>query len=207
MGAAACRRVARAAAAAVALALLAPATASGDTRALRLRFAEGRTLADAGRWADALDRFEEVARARPTPHVLFHIAACNDRLGRLQEAALGYRRARDAAVGVAPDVSATAEVRLAALEARMPRILVFLDGAVEGVSLLVDGAAADAATPVRVDPGPHVVVALRKGVPVAAAALSALERQTRVVKLRIYPAAPARGPAPTSPIARATPSR
>ncbi|MCC6552262.1 MAG: tetratricopeptide repeat protein, partial [Polyangiaceae bacterium] len=80
-----------AAAAAAALALAAAGDASGDgeatTRALRLRFAEGRALEAAGRWADALARFEAIARARPTPGVRFHVALCHDRLGRLRLAA------------------------------------------------------------------------------------------------------------------------
>lgn len=174
------------AAAALALALLAPAPAAGDSHALRLRFSEGRSLAQAGRWADALARFEEIARTRPTPQVLFHIAACQDRLGRLIHAERTYTRARDTAGDAAPEVAAAAGERLLGLEPRIPRLLVHLEGAVEGVELRLDGAPVRAFRVLRVDPGPHMLVALRDGVPVAAAALSTRERQTRLLRLRIY---------------------
>ncbi|AKT37734.1 hypothetical protein [Chondromyces crocatus] len=159
-----------------------------DTLALRLKFAEARGLASAGRWADALERFEEIGRARSTPQVTFHLAMCNEQLGRLQEAARLYRKAWEAAQGSDEGVMSEALSRLRALEARMPRIVVHLEGAPEGVTLRVDEARVSATEPVRVDPGPHLVVALRDGAPVAAMALSALEWQTRQVRLRIYPA-------------------
>ena len=164
------------------------ATSSKNTLALRLRFAEARGLAAVGRWADALAMFEEVARAKPTPHVMFHIATCNEQLGRLQEAGRIYRKARDAARGNDAGVAAESESRLLALEMRMPRLTVHLEGAPEKVTLLVDGVAAMAAEVIRLDPGPHVVVAMREGQQVAAAALSVLEWQARSVRLRIYPA-------------------
>ena len=214
------RRGGLAAAAALALALLAPGAAGADageapsatpntanlagadqkTHALRLRFAEGRALQAAGRWADALERFQQIARVRPTPHVLFHVALCHDELGRLHEAARVYRQARDGARVGAPDVLAEAEERLRWLDLRMPRALVTLDGEIGGVTLRIDGAPVPVGEPVRLDPGPHVLVAMRGGVPVAAAAFSASQHQTRLLRLRIYSAAPA---APAAPAARA----
>jgi tetratricopeptide (TPR) repeat protein len=176
---------------AAALALLAPASARAedlDTHALRVRFAEGRALEEVGRWADALTRFEDVARARPTAHVTFHIALCLDHLGRFLAAEQVYRAAITAAGAGAPDVAADARARLAELEPRIPRIFIALEGEPRGVALLLNGAPVSAATFVRVDPGPHTVVATRDGIPIAAAVLSVQERRTKLVPLRIYSA-------------------
>ncbi|AUX20387.1 hypothetical protein SOCEGT47_008560 [Sorangium cellulosum] len=158
------------------------------TRALRLKFAQGLTLENAGRWADALERFEAIARLRPTANVTFHIGLCNDRLGRLLRAERLYRGAREVALhAAAPAVLAEIDARLQDIEARMPRIVLNLAGATEGVTLRLDGVPAEPSKAIRVDPGPHVAVALRHGVPVAASAFSSHERRTRFVTLTVHP--------------------
>jgi tetratricopeptide (TPR) repeat protein len=170
--------------------LFLPAGAGAEepqAHALRIRFAEGRALQEVGRWADALPHFEEIARARPTAHVTFHIALCLDRLGRLRNAERVYLAAIAAAGRSAPDVAADAQEHLADLGARMPRVLVTLTGATEGVTLLLDGEPVSRAALSRTDPGPHTVVAMRGGIPVAAIAFSVLERRTKLLRLQIYP--------------------
>jgi tetratricopeptide (TPR) repeat protein len=171
-------------------ALLAPAwlQAHDDTRtrALRLLFAQGIALETAGRWADALDRFEAVARARPTANVRFHVAVCLDRLGRLLQAEQNYQRARDAARITNPEVVPEIDARLFDLDGRIPRITIGMAGNTEGVAVQLDGARVQPSKMLRVDPGPHVAVALRYGVPVAASAFSILERRTKSVVLTIY---------------------
>ena len=197
------RRTAWWAAAAVA-ALLSPGAAGADgaddaqTRVMRVRFAEGRALQAAGRWADALGRFEEVDRARPTASVRFHVALCLDRLGRLRQAEQAYRVAIAAALGQSPDVVTEARARLADLDARAPRVVVALTGVVDGVTVALDGETIAEGATVRVDPGPHVAVARRDGIQVAAAAFSTIERRTRIVELRIYPPPGAPDPSPTA---------
>ncbi|WP_437648448.1 tetratricopeptide repeat protein [Sorangium sp. So ce362] len=157
------------------------------TRALRLQFAQGLTLEVAGRWADALDRFEAIARQRPTANVAFHIGLCHERLGRLRTAERTYQDARATARAAAPAVLAEIDARLQDLEGRMPRIVLNLAGATEGVTLLLDGEVAQPSRAIRVDPGPHVAVALRHGIPVAASAFSSHERRTRFVTLTVHP--------------------
>ncbi|WP_437486978.1 tetratricopeptide repeat protein [Sorangium sp. So ce1014] len=190
------RRRARRRAAALALALASCALLSpswghaqddGATRALRLQFAQGLTLEVAGRWADALDRFEAIARQRPTANVAFHIGLCHERLGRLRTAERTYQDARATARAAAPAVLAEIDARLQDLEGRMPRIVLNLAGATEGVTLLLDGEVAQPSRAIRVDPGPHVAVALRHGIPVAASAFSSHERRTRFVTLTVHP--------------------
>ncbi|WP_437308318.1 tetratricopeptide repeat protein [Sorangium sp. So ce388] len=157
------------------------------TRALRLQFARGLTLESAGRWADALDRFEAVARRRPTANVTFHIGLCHERLGRLRKAERTYQDARAAARTTTPAVLAEIDARLQDLEGRMPKIVLNVAGATEGVTVLLDGEEAPPSRAIRVDPGPHVAVALRHGIPVAASAFSSHERRTRFVTLTVHP--------------------
>ncbi|MGK3990413.1 tetratricopeptide repeat protein [Sorangium sp. So ce136] len=156
------------------------------TRALRLQFARGLTLEIAGRWADALDRFEAVARRRPTANVTFHIGLCHERLGRLRKAERTYQDAR-AARTTTPAVLAEIDARLQDLEGRMPKIVLNVAGATEGVTVLLDGEETQPSRAIRVDPGPHVAVALRHGIPVAASAFSSHERRTRFVTLTVHP--------------------
>src|SRR5690606_33663825 len=100
------------------------------TRALRLKFVRGLTLENAGRWADALERFEAIVRLRPMANVTFHLGLCNDRLGRLLAAERLYRDAREVALhAMAPAVLAEIAARLQDLEACMPRIVLNLTGA------------------------------------------------------------------------------
>ena len=181
----------------------APARAAVDaqSRTLRLKFAEGYALEIAGRWADALDRFVEVGRARPTPEVEFHVALCQERLGRLVEAEQGYRRARERARDGGPLdarearaasralVVREAEERLADLEPRVPRVVVLIAGDATDVEVLLDGAALPSPSPHRVNPGPHVAVAVREGLPIAAVAFAAQEARTRHVTLVVLPRA------------------
>ncbi|WP_437943866.1 tetratricopeptide repeat protein [Sorangium sp. So ce281] len=163
------------------------------TRALRLQFAQGLTLEIAGRWADALDRFEAIARRRPTANVTYHIGLCHERLGRLRTAERTYHNARAIADADArkasPGVLAEIDARLEDLAGRMPRIVLNLAGATDGVTLLLDGEVTQPSRAIRVDPGPHVAVALRHGIPVAASAFSSHERRTRFVTLTVHPVA------------------
>lgn len=166
------------------------------TRALRLQFAQGLTLEIAGRWADALDRFEAIARRRPTANVTYHIGLCHERLGRLRTAERTYNDARaiadanaNANARASPAVLAEIDARLHDLEGRMPRIVLNLAGATDGVTLLLDGEVTQPSRAIRVDPGPHVAVALRHGIPVAASAFSSHERRTRFVTLTVHPVA------------------
>lgn len=158
-----------------------------ETRALRLLFAQGLTLEGAGRWADALERFEAIARVRPTPNVRYHIGLCNDRLGRLVEAERTYRGARDVARVTAPEVIGEIDARLQELDGRMPRLVITIAGERDGVTVLLDGEPVQPSKVVRTDPGPHVAVAMRHGIPVAASAFSIHERRTRYVTLKVHP--------------------
>jgi hypothetical protein len=202
------------------LATSARADGAGPERSLarlRIRFAEGQALESAARWADALPVFLDVNRERSTPEVAFHIALCLEHLGRLVAAKAVFRAAGDAARGhpSARVVANEADTHATALDARIPKLTLKLTGHGEGVSLFVDGSAVPASGVVRVDPGPHVALAVRGRNVVAAVAFAMTEQRNKAITLSVLIAQPRPSkPAPkdqvagrSMPIPRATPSR
>jgi hypothetical protein len=158
-----------------------------DLRELRVRFAEGQLYEAAGRWADGLQRFQEVGRVRNTPQVKFHTALCLEHLGRFLEAEQLYRSAKQSADASAANVVTEADAHLADLAERIPKVYVGVGGDARGVKVLVDAAPVGPSGLVRVDPGPHLVSAVRGGRTVAAMAFSILERRTKMLTLVVYP--------------------
>jgi hypothetical protein len=181
-----------------------------DLARLRILFADGQALEAAGRWADALERFDAVARWRSTPEIQFHRAICLERLGRLLAADHAFKSARASARQGDGSVRAEADAHIADLDARIPRVRVALSGVVRDVVLKLDGRPVSAEAVERVDPGPHVLLAVRSGRVVAAVAFSASERRAKVVTLVVHPertAHPEVNVARSRPIRRATASR
>jgi tetratricopeptide (TPR) repeat protein len=157
-------------------------------RELRVRFAEGQLYEAAGRWADGLSRFQDVGRVRNTPQVKFHTALCLEHLGRFLEAEQLYRSAKEAAGATAPHVVTEADSHLADLAERMPKVSVGVSGELRGLKILIDAVPVTSANGiVRVDPGPHLLTAVRDGRTVSALAFSILERRNKSLTLTVYP--------------------
>ncbi len=116
--------------------------------------------AEAGRYARALQRFEEVYAETRRAAVLVNIATMQARLGRLLAAAETYRRFL--ATEPAPELRARVAEALAIVEGRMGRLRVEVappPANVASLSVEIDGrvVAPDASGAVGVDPGPHAV--------------------------------------------------
>ncbi len=143
----------------------APAAAqpSGELAQLRQVFSEGRTLEGNGHWAEALDKFKEVAAAKMTPQVRFHMALCEENLGKLVSALHGFELAgaeATAAGSSAVEVPAAAKEHADALRARIGRLQIDVTGKLTTSRLTLDGATVpekDVGTELEVDPGSHVV--------------------------------------------------
>lgn len=128
-------------------------------------FAEGRTLEDAGRWAQALDLFQQIAKVKMTPQVRFHIALCMENVGLLTQALEGYAVSAREAETTAPDVVQEAHEHIEALEKRIPILTVEIIGTGAQDELFVDGRRIPRELPsmtMRVDPGPHTIE-IRRG--------------------------------------------
>ena len=84
----------------MALALAAPAASHAQPGAdeaelarLRSVFSDGIRLEEQSRWADALAAFEEVAKAKRTAAVVFHLGLCHEKLYKLKKAKATFEEA------------------------------------------------------------------------------------------------------------------
>lgn len=149
----------------VALLASGPAWAQSEPELTRARqlYSQGLTQEAAGDWAGALSTFQQVSRIRMTPPVRFHIARCQENLGRLNEALGGYRLAEyEAEREEEPKPELLDEIRKArdALEARLPKLVVERGVGAGTLKIELDGVAlgpAKVGREVSVDPGPHSV--------------------------------------------------
>lgn len=137
-----------------------------DTAAARSLFLEGRSLAEAHHWEEAVDRFERALALRPSVAIKYNLAAVLVSLGRLVEATELARAVLHEAPDTDPAYRA-AETLLHQVESRLGRLTIRLAAPDDDVEVVLDGqvvseARLGVATPV--DPGRHVVVARRAGV-------------------------------------------
>ncbi|WP_437338358.1 hypothetical protein [Sorangium sp. So ce394] len=201
------RRILAAAALGAALVAAPPARAQTkeELAAARVLFQEGVALSAANNCAAALARFQAVASVRRTPQVLFNIAECEARLGKLVSALGNYRMAAAAAAGDprANDVTANVGARIEDLEARVPRLAIRRGAGALTATILLDGTALGAAEmsgDIPVDPGPHVVAARIGGREVVRETVTLEEGHAKTVEISI-----AEPPAAAAPTAGAPP--
>ncbi|WP_437623019.1 PEGA domain-containing protein [Sorangium sp. So ce1151] len=151
--------------AAVLLLLLeAPALAqdADELKRARAQFQQATELEQAGNWAAALQRFREVGQVRMTPQVRFHIAVCEENLGRLVAALGGYELALAEADAVGPDFRGEVEQAIGRLRARIPRLVIVRGKGAASAAMELDGVALGGASigaEVPLDPGPHALTA------------------------------------------------
>ena len=133
---------------------------------------EGDGLQRAGRYAEALEKFERAEKIVAAPTHLVRIAECQAALGKLVEAAESYRHAQRIPVPAeAPAVLLRAEEEaqreLVALEPRVPKLtLTITPRAAVGLEVEIDGHPLNVAVvgePIPLDPGRHEVVVRASG--------------------------------------------
>ncbi|MFT3772714.1 MAG: tetratricopeptide repeat protein [Minicystis sp.] len=147
-------------------------TVSAAKAAAREKAAQGLSLFEAKRWAEAYAIFKEADDLYHVPTLTLAMAQCQSALGRLIEARDLYRRVLDEPV--APDAPepirkarVTAAGDLAALERRIPVLTVTITGPdADRARVEIDGAPAsarDLAVGRAIDPGEHIVSAVTDG--------------------------------------------
>jgi len=137
--------------------------------AARELFRQGTEDADAGRFADGLEKFKRVAAVKETAAVRFNIARCEEALGRtggaLADFELAAREGREDPK--AQDVAKLAGERADALRPRVARLTLFPPPqAPEGMVVSLDGSKLAVATlgvGLPLDPGSHAVDAAAPG--------------------------------------------
>jgi hypothetical protein len=148
----------------------APAADKADKNTLvkaRQQFQQALALETAGDWSGASVLFQQVAQVRLTPQVRFHIALCEEHLGKLAAALGHYQIAADEAQEArATEVAAQVASRTEGLKARIPKILIQRGSGADYASISLDGIALGASslgTDLPVDPGPHTIDATAQG--------------------------------------------
>ena len=154
---------------AIAFAFAALATTAGEPRAgaqpakteerRTQLFNEGKQLFEAGKLAQAAEKFREVIAIRSAPRALIALGLALENQGKYLEArgvyAHAFTEARDD--NVTEDME-TIKSALGLLAQKIPTVTVRAPGGVPDVEVRVDGAIAQAATAVDVDPGAHTIV-------------------------------------------------
>lgn len=161
-------RFLRAGLAALCLSFAVPASAQdpADLRKARAQFQRGIELEQAGNWSDAIQQFREVGQVRMTPQVRFHIAFCEEGLGRLVTALGGYELALAEADAVGADFRAEVEASIGKLRERIPKLYIERGENAEAALVQLDGVdlgASSVGVEVPLDPGPHTVTATAPG--------------------------------------------
>jgi hypothetical protein len=135
---------------------------AAELKKARAQFQQATELEQAKNWTAALQAFREVGQVRMTPQVRFHIAVCEEGLGRLVAALGGYELALADADKVNPDFKGEVEANVTKLRARIPKLVIERGAGAHAAAIELDGVAVgDSSVGVEVplDPGPHAVTA------------------------------------------------
>jgi hypothetical protein len=147
-------------------ALPARAESPAELKKARGQFQRGIELEQASNWSEAISQFREVGAVRMTPQVRFHIAYCEEGLGRLVTALGGYELALGEADQVGPDFKNEVQSAIDRLRARIPKLLIERGAGADAAAVQLDGVdigASSVGVEVPLDPGPHSVTATAPG--------------------------------------------
>jgi hypothetical protein len=168
-----------------------------ERAAARQLFHEGDELQRAGRFTEALDKFQRAQQFFSAPTNMLRIAECEAALGRLVESAESYRALVRTPLppGSPPAFQAAvdqARGELAQVEPRVPRLVVQLQPATAAPQVQIDGQPVPAALlgePFPLDPGPHKVLLSASGFVSSEQSVVLKERETRSLQVTLQPIA------------------
>jgi hypothetical protein len=135
---------------------------AAELKKARAQFQQATELEQARNWTAALQAFREVGQVRMTPQVRFHIAVCEENLGRWVAALGGYELALADADRVNPDFRDEVEANVRRLRARIPKLVIERGEGADAATIELDGVAVgdnSVGVEVPLDPGPHAVSA------------------------------------------------
>jgi hypothetical protein len=178
-----------------------------ERAAARDLFKQGDELQRAGKFADALDRFQRAQQVIQAPTNVLRIAECQAALGKLVESSESYRTViRWPLAGGAPPAfqSAIDQARgeLSQVEPRVPRLLVQVTpSGVANESLVIDGTAVPGALvgePIPLDPGDHKVTVMAPGYASPEQPVTLHEHETKTLNVELHVAAAGGAPPPVT---------
>ncbi|APR80860.1 Hypothetical protein A7982_06207 [Minicystis rosea] len=184
---------------------LAHAQTPEELAAARQVFNEGKALEGKSQWAEALEKFKKVAMVKMTPQVRFHIALCEENLGRFVSAIKGFELAGEEAKlagSAAAEVEKLAPERAAALRGRVGKLQIEVTGKIIDSKILLDDVAlapSNLTADIALDPGTHVVeVRDKDGKSTFKKDVAVAERSSQKLEVPVDDKEPA--PASTGPV-------
>lgn len=177
-----------------------------DLSRARSKFMQATELEQAGNYSAAIQAFREVAQVRMTPQVRFHIATCEEKLGKLVTALGGYELALAEGEPLGPEFLQEVQVRAEALRGRIPKLVIERGEGAQAATIELDGVSLGSTSigvEVSVDPGPHAVSAKAPGYESFSATIEVPEKRVERVVVTLEKAAT--GEAKTSDPAGASP--
>lgn len=137
----------------------AQASMPSDSSPARALFMEGKQAYDTGRYEVAIERWRAAYELEPRAPLLYNLAQAHGRLGQVEEEGRYLRQFLEGVEGDHP-LANQAQARLDAIEERLARTMVTLEGGIDGSKVFVDGNEAGAlplGEPLRLEPGPHEI--------------------------------------------------
>jgi len=168
----------------------------------RAQFQRAIELEQAGNYSTALEQFRDVGQVRMTPQVRFHIASCEEKLGRLVTALGGYQLALADADSVGEDFKAEVQTAVSRLEASIPKLVIVRGTGAEAAEIQLDGVALGASSvgvAVPLDPGPHSVSAKAPGALPFSQTVTIAENEQKNVEVTLSPEPQEVRPKPNPP--------
>src|SRR6188768_4182556 len=154
----------------------------------RVQFQRAIELEQAGNYSTAREQFRDVGQVRMTPQVRFHIASCEEKLGRLVTALGGYQLAFADADSVGEDFKAEVDAAVTRLQASIPKLLIQRGSGAEAAEIQLDGVtlgASSVGVPVPLDPGPHAISAKAPGALPFSQTVTILENEQKTVDVTL----------------------
>jgi hypothetical protein len=163
-----------------------------ELKEARTQFHRALELEQAGNWGGALRLFREVSQIKMTPQVRFHIALCEENLGKLVAALGGYELALADADSVGGTFKEEVEANIDQLRSRIPKLIIERGEGAEAAKIELDGielGSSSIGVEVPVDPGPHQVYATAKGYEEFQEAITVEEEgiETLVIEMKPVP--------------------
>jgi hypothetical protein len=139
-----------------------------DPGAAQTLYQEARALIQKNKYSEACPKLEDSLRLEAGVGTRSDLADCNEHIGKIATAWAGFldAAARSSKVASQADREKLARRRAQALEPRLPKLLIEVPKAMQGLEVKRDGVAIDAAawgTPIPVDPGAHRVIVTAPG--------------------------------------------
>lgn len=179
-----------------------PTASASDRAAAEALWNEGRKLRSEGKIKEACPKFVESYRLDPGLGTLLNMASCHELEGRIATAWGEYRDAAQQAERASDKRKKFAADHAAALEPRLPHLVIIAIDPVPGLTVTRDGVTlglASLGSPLPVDPGAHEITAKAPGYEPFSARIEVETGKKLEVKIPALTALPPEPDAPPTP--------